>query len=268
MRQPKTAGGEAALEMPRELDMPREGDDVVAGYRPRIAVLGRFTESASALRYRGVVSSRALLEAVWGAGGDPVTLLPGVDPAALDWDARLADFDGVLLAGGGDLDPRYYGGDHTHEAVYDVDEVQDVADLSLARFCLARAVPTLGVCRGLHVLNVVRGGSLVVDMPEHHRHRIQRIGLAADAQALGITGSEVEISCFHHQAVERVGAGVRVVARADDGTVEAAVLDGPGWAVGVQWHPEDTWQTDPAQREVFEALVNAARPHPRTADAT
>ena len=77
--------------------------------RPRIAILGRFTESASALRYRGLVSSRALLEYVWAAGGDPMTLLPGSDPDALDWAARLRGFEGVLLPGGGDVRPTRYG---------------------------------------------------------------------------------------------------------------------------------------------------------------
>ncbi|MFM7065115.1 MAG: gamma-glutamyl-gamma-aminobutyrate hydrolase family protein, partial [Actinomycetes bacterium] len=191
--------------------------------RPRITILGRFTESASALRYRGVVSSRALLEAVWAAGGDPATLLPGDTPDALDWDSRLAGIDGVLLAGGGDLDPRHYGGDHEHESVYDVDAVQDAADLSLAAYCLEHGIPTLAVCRCLHVVNVVRGGTLVVDMPENHRHVVQDVRLEEGADPLGIADGQVTISCYHHQAVDRLGEGMQVVARSDDGTVEAVV---------------------------------------------
>lgn len=226
--------------------------------RPRIAVLGRFTESASALRYRGVVSSRALLEAVWAAGGDPVTLLAGDTPDALDWASRLAGFDGVLLAGGGDIDPARYGGDPHHESVYDVDEVQDTADLSLAEFCLAQGVPTLAVCRGLHVVNIVRGGTLVVDMPVNHRHVVQGIRLEEGSAPLGIAGSDVTISCYHHQAIDRLGEGMQVVARAADGTVEAVVIDAPGWAVGVQWHPEDTWAADPRQQELLARFVAEA----------
>jgi putative glutamine amidotransferase len=226
--------------------------------RPRIAVLGRFTESASALRYRGVVSSRALLEAIWAAGGDPVTLLPGDTPGALDWAVRLAGFDGVLLAGGGDLDPRHYGGDPHHESVYDVDPVQDAADLSLAAYCLEHGIPTLAVCRGLHVVNVVRGGSLVVDMPVNHRHVVQEVALDEGSTPLGIPSNAVTISCYHHQAIDRLGEGMRVVARADDGTVEAVVIDAPGWAVGVQWHPEDTWSTDPLQVDLLRRFVAAS----------
>ena len=227
--------------------------------RPRIAILGRFTQSASALRYRGVVSSRALLDVVWAAGGDPVTLLPGDSPDALDWDARLAGFDGVLLAGGGDLDPRHYGGDHEDPSVYDVDDVQDLADLSLAAYCLDRGIPMLAVCRGLHVVNVVRGGTLVVDMPENHRHVVQAVALAEGADVLGIADGTVTISCYHHQAIDRLGEGLTVVARADDGTVEAVAIDAPGWAAGVQWHPEDTWVDDPNQVALVSSFVRASR---------
>ena len=228
--------------------------------RPRIAILGRFTESASALRYRGVVSSRALLEVVWAAGGDPVTLLPGDSPEALDWDARLAGFDGVLLAGGGDLDPRHYGGDPEDPSVYDVDDVQDRADLSLAAYCLDRGVPVLAVCRGLHVVNVVRGGTLVVDMPENHRHVVQAVALDEGADVLGLADRTVTISCYHHQAIDRLAAGAQVWASADDGTVEAVGLpDAKGWFVGVQWHPEDTAASDPRQAGLFAAHVDACR---------
>jgi putative glutamine amidotransferase len=226
--------------------------------RPRIALLGRFTESASALRYRGVVSSRALLDLIWSAGGDPVTLLPGSELEALDWAARLRGIDGVVLAGGGDIDPARYGGDAEHESVYDVDAVQDESDLTLAAYCLANAIPTLAVCRGLHVVNVVRGGTLIVDMDENHRHTVQRIPLGDEATALGLSGSSLEISCYHHQAIDRLGSGMRIVSTADDGTPEAVVIDGPGWAAGVQWHPEDTWATDPQQIALVATFVTAA----------
>lgn len=226
--------------------------------RPRIAILGRFTETASALRYRGLVSSRALLEAVWAAGGDPVTLLPGDTPDALDWAQRLTGFDGVLIAGGGDIDPARYGGDADHEAVYDVDAVQDEADLSLAEYALNQGIPMLAVCRGLHVVNVLRGGTLVVDMPVNHRHVVQDVALESGSDHLGIDDSQLTISCYHHQAVERLGAGLQVVARAEDGTIEALVVDAPGWAAAVQWHPEDTWATDPRQVALLRRFVSAA----------
>jgi putative glutamine amidotransferase len=139
--------------------------------------------------------------------------------------------------------------------VYDVDPVQDTADLSLARYCLDTGIPTLAVCRGLHVVNVVRGGTLVVDMPENHRHVVQDVHLVAGAEPLGIVDGQVRISCYHHQAIDRLGEGMTVVAQAEDGTVEAVVVDAPAWTVGVQWHPEDTWAEDPRQVQLLGRFV-------------
>lgn len=227
--------------------------------RPRIAILGRFTDQASALRYRGVVSSRALLDIVWAAGGDPVTLLPGSDPDALDWGSRLVGMQGVLMPGGGDIDPGRYGGDRGDESVYDVDMAQDDADFSLTRYCLDHSMPMLAVCRGLHVLNVALGGSLVVDMPSHHRHTVQRIEGQPGFERLGIAGQSIDISCYHHQAIDLLGDRLKVVARADDGTIEAAVVDADAWTAGVQWHPEDTWTTDDRQVRLVRTFVDNCR---------
>jgi len=227
--------------------------------RPRIAIPGRFTESASALRYRGLVSARKLLEAVWAAGGDPVTLLPVDGPDGLDWAARLDGFQGVLLPGGGDVIPSRYGQPTHDPSLYDMNEVQDESDFTLAAAALERGIALLAVCRGLHVVNVLRGGSLVVDMPEHHRHHVHRVELVDPADHLGIGAASVLASCYHHQGIDRLGDGIEVLGKSADGWVEAVRIDGPGWAAGVQWHPEDTARQDPRQLSVFQALVDAAR---------
>lgn len=225
--------------------------------RPRIALLGRFTEHASALRYAGVVSSRALVEALWQAGGEPLTLLP---VAGADWAERLRGVDGVLLAGGGDLDPRRYGADEVHPEVYDVDGLQDDADLELAAYVLDAGVPTLAVCRGLHVVNVLRGGSLVQHMDAHHRHRVHDVELAPEVARFGIAPGRTTASCYHHQCVDRLGDGLEVLGRAEDGTVEAVAIEAPGWAFGVQWHPEDYAAVDTSQLAIFAAFIDACRP--------
>ena len=142
--------------------------------RPRIAILGRFTESASALRYRGLVSSRALLEYVWAGGGEPMILLPGSDVDALDWATRLRDFESVLLPSGGDIRPTRYGKADDDPSLYDMDDMQDESDIALTRYCLERGIPMLAVCQGMHVLNIVLRGTLVVDMPENHHTRCMR----------------------------------------------------------------------------------------------
>lgn len=226
--------------------------------RPVIAIPGRFTESASALRYRGVVAARKLLEAVWAAGGDPHVLLPAEGPDATDWAVRLRGVDGVLLPGGGDVNPRRYGGDPTHVSLYDVDEVQDETDFTVAAHALAHGIPTLAVCRGLHVVNALLGGTLVIDMDVHHRHHVHRVEIEDPDDLLGVGNAPITCSCYHHQAVERLADGITVLGRAEDGVVEAVAIRSEGWAAGVQWHPEDTYDMDPDQLLPFRKLVREA----------
>jgi len=223
--------------------------------RPRLALIGRFAEHTSATRYAAVVSARALLESLWLAGADPVTLLAASD--GMDWASRLEGFDGVLLCGGADIDPALYGETDVHPEVYDVDALQDEADLSLAAYCFEHGVPTLAVCRGLHVVNVLRGGSLVQHMDEHHRHVVHDVVI--ERGPAGIEPGPITASCYHHQCIGRLGSGLDIVGRAEDGTVEAVTIDSAGWAFGVQWHPEDTAREDPRQLGVFRALVDASR---------
>ncbi len=224
--------------------------------RPRIAIPGRFTASASALRYQGLVTARRLAEAVWTAGGDPVTMLPAPGVDAHDWANRLAGVHGVLLPGGGDVNPQRYGHASSDPSLYDVDDLQDESDLSLARYALDNALPLLAICRGLHVVNTLRGGTLIVDMPNRHRHHVHTVRLTDGAAAVGLTGATVTCSCYHHQCIDALGAGMTPVGYADDGTIEAVSITSSGWAAGVQWHPEDTYDTDPDQM----TLLRTAHP--------
>ncbi|MGW6054989.1 gamma-glutamyl-gamma-aminobutyrate hydrolase family protein [Streptomyces sp. NPDC055189] len=241
--------------------------------RPLIGLPQRFAASTSALRYEAVVTARALAEAVFRAGGEPFMMLPGPPGEAA---ARLARCDGLLLPGGGDLAPWRYaeGGVEVHGAVYDVDDAQDAFDLALARCALNCGLPLLAVCRGLQVVNVALGGTLRQDMAGAegavqgagagvgaHRHVVHPVRVASGsvvARALG--GAEpVSVSCFHHQCVDVTGRGLVATAWAADGTVEALELrDGSGWFAAIQWHPEDTAASDPAQQGLFGALVRAA----------
>ncbi|MCZ0985120.1 gamma-glutamyl-gamma-aminobutyrate hydrolase family protein [Streptomyces diastatochromogenes] len=228
--------------------------------RPLIAVPARFSATTSALRYAAEVNARALIEAVWRAGGEPVS----IHPAESDVAARLTRFEGVLLPGGGDLAPHRYGAATTHDSVYDVDDLQDTFDLRVARHALDSGLPLLAVCRGLQVVNVALGGSLEQDMggPEHeHRHLVHPVRIRRGTLLEGATGAEkADASCYHHQRVDRLGHGLTVTATAADGTVEGLELPGArGWFTAVQWHPEDTAHEDPAQQGLFDALVAAAR---------
>ena len=225
--------------------------------RPRIALVGRFAEHTSATRYAGIVSARALVESMWLAGAEPLTFLAAPGPDGVDWETRLAGIDGVLLCGGADIDPARYGQTDVHPEVYDVDALQDEADLTLAAYCLETGMPTLAVCRGLHVVNVARGGSLVQHMNDHHRHVVHDVVI--ESGPVGIKPGPITASCYHHQCIDEIGSGLEVVGRAEDGTIEAVAIDSAGWAFGVQWHPEDTARQDPRQLGVFRALVDASR---------
>jgi putative glutamine amidotransferase len=223
----------------------------------------RFAASTSALRFGAVVTARSLSEAVLAAGGEPLTIHPWapqgeVDP--VDVTERLVVADGVLLPGGGDIDPGTYGQPVGSEHVYDVDAEQDAFDIAVARWALTRGVPLLAVCRGLQVVNVARGGTLVQHMAEPHRGSLRPVQVEPGSQLAEVVGPAVSASCYHHQRLDRLGGGLRATARADDGTVEAVELPrARGWFLGVQWHPEDTFRDDPVQFALFEGLVAAAR---------
>ena len=241
------------------MDSPVTGERA----RPLIAIPARFSSSAAALRFEAEVAARKLVEAVYAAGGEPLSVHPSA-PGGTVSDAevarRLAFADGVVLPGGGDLNPVYYGGVQ-HESLYDMDLEQDAFDLAVARWSLHAARPLLAICRGMQVVNVAMGGTLVQDMPTHHRHLRSELALRPGTAVHSVLGQDtVTISCYHHQAVDRIGAGLRPTASSEDGVVEAIELAEPGrgWFLAVQWHPEDTAATDPAQQRLFGALVSAA----------
>ncbi|MFE0175430.1 gamma-glutamyl-gamma-aminobutyrate hydrolase family protein [Streptomyces sp. NPDC059002] len=229
--------------------------------RPLIALPQRYAASTSALRYTAVVTARALADAVFRAGGEPFMMHPGPPEEAAE---RLSRCAGLLLPGGGDLAPwRYAAGSHVHGSVYDVDDAQDAFDLALARCALARGLPTLAVCRGMQVVNVALGGTLRQDMggpDSEHRHKVHPVRVASGSTvALALRAEKVDVSCYHHQCVDRAGRGLVPTAWAADGTVEALELVGAaGWFAAVQWHPEDTAATDAGQQGLFRELVRAA----------
>jgi putative glutamine amidotransferase len=239
--------------------------------RPRIVVPARFSASASALRYAAEVAARNLVAAVYAAGGEPLVIHPHA-PGGRIADGDVADrllglADGVLLPGGGDL-AAHRTGREPHPSEYDVDDEQDAFDLAAARVCLERGIPLLAVCRGLQVVNAARGGTLVADMAErggalrhhrHHRHHRHVVTVCPGSLLAKLVSGTVDVSCYHHQCLDTLGAGLEVVARAEEGVVEGVEIpDAAGWFLGVQWHPEDTWSTDPRQLALFEALVAAA----------
>ena len=229
---------------------------------PLVAIPGRFSASASALRYQAIVTARALSASVLRAGGEPLTVHPWapegyVDEAQIE--RRLAFADAVVLPGGGDLSPATYGQGIESGDVYDIDDEQDVFDLAVARWALSTGVPLLAVCRGMQVVNVALGGELEQHMDEPHRPVTHPVTVDAGTRLADVIGATADVSCYHHQRISTLGEGLHAIARSGDGGIEALDLRGAaGWFVAVQWHPEDTAAHDPAQQGLVDALVRAA----------
>ena len=229
--------------------------------RPRIAIVGRFAEHTSANRYGAVINARNLLELVWAAGGEPITLLP---VEVCDWATRLEGFAGVLMPGGSDVDPALYGQAVQSEHIYGVDPLQDSVDMALLDHVFANDLPLLTICRGTQITNVNRGGSLIQHMDAPHREDapvlvyMHEVDLGSRAAELGISTASIESSCFHHQEIARLGEGVEPIAHAASGNVEAVKYADLSWGYGVQWHPEDNFETERGQLELVEKFVSVA----------
>jgi putative glutamine amidotransferase len=200
-----------------------------------------------------VAVGRTYLDAIARAGGQPVILAP-VPETIGDLAGVLGRVDGLCLPGGPDVDPQRYGATDVDPHVTPVDAEHDALDLACARVAVELGLPLLAICRGHQVLNVVLGGSLVQHIDDHRfvHHRVTLEPGCRAAVAIG-HGQPVGHS-VHHQAIDRLGRGLVVTGRADDGTIEAVEHE-HGWIVGVQWHPEDTAHDDTDQQRLFDAFV-------------
>lgn len=201
------------------------------------------------------------------AGVQPV-ILPTL--ATADADAVLASFSGVMLAGGGDVDPARYAAER-HPAVYGVDPARDELELAVVRAALARGLPVLAICRGLQLVNVACGGTLWQHLPDvegrdvHGDPTARRtithdVEAKPDSRLATVAGGPRLEGCVshHHQGVAEVGEGLVPVGWTGDGLVEALEPDGDGWLVAVQWHPEVTAAQDPRQQRLFDAFAAEA----------
>jgi anthranilate synthase component 2/putative glutamine amidotransferase len=202
-----------------------------------------------------VLSPPAYAQAVEKTGGAPV-ILPPLGTGGID--DYLRGLDGIVLAGGVEVDPATYG-EARDDRVPEPQPHRDFFELALCRAAVEASLPILAIDRGMHVLNVAQGGSLIRWLPDtvgHDRHAAaapHALTVSVSSRLGKVYGDRAEIAFRHHQAINRLGADVLAVAWADDRIVEGIELRGHRFAVGVQWHPERGGDLG-----LFAALVEAA----------
>jgi putative glutamine amidotransferase len=217
--------------------------------------------------------TRAYVSSVVRAGGLPM-MLPVLDPDLAP--SMVEGIDGLLLSGGGDIEPIRYGAPAAPE-VDGVDRARDGWELALVAAAIERGVPVLGICRGAQILNVAAGGTLVQHLPDHtdqvHRDRerfgeiVHGVRIARGSRLARAMGrARAGVNTLHHQAVDQVGLGLEAVAWGPDGFVEAVEGVAHARILGVQWHPELLADV-PGHPELFRWLVDEATAVPDTAGA-
>ena len=210
------------------------------------------------------------LDAVVAAGGVPVMIPLGLSHD--DLRIVVEQMDGILLPGGGDIEPAVYQG-QGHPTVGGIDEDRDRVELFVAQTAVAQQKPLLAICRGLQVLNVALGGSLWEDvellMPQamHHEYvnshprnyMAHNVSIEPDSLLAKQLGTqETAVNSLHHQGIRRLAEPLRATAVAPDGLIEAVEVKAHPYAVGVQWHPENLIHNAPHMLGLFQGLVEAA----------
>ena len=218
------------------------------------------------MRYIWIMSKRVAVTC-----GDPSRLGPyadalravGLEPVPNP--PSLDGFDGLMVTGGTDVDPSLYG-ETPHPKTEAPDETRDALEKRLLREALDGDIPTLCICRGLQMLNVVQGGTLVqhIESEAHEVRSLPRekdvhsIAIRAGSKLAGVAGgTSAQVNSRHHQAVGRVGEGLQVTAVSPDGVVEAMERTDRKFAVAVQWHPEDRIRSSETDRRLFQAFADA-----------
>lgn len=219
-----------------------------------------------------VTVNRAYTDAISAAGLVALVVPPMTEEGAR---AILDAVQGLVLTGGEDVDPAHFGAPR-HPATGAANDLRDRIELALAKEAAARKLPTLAICRGVQVLNVALGGTLVQDIPSEMQtsidhdaenarsSRVHDVTVDSGSRLAGILGAErIRTNSFHHQSVQRVAKGLRAAGKSPDGVVEAVECeDRAWWAVGVQWHPEELTATaEDWDRRLFEAFARAVRGH-------
>ena len=220
--------------------------------------------------FRRYCLSAPYVRAIEAAGGIPIILPPSKDAAP------IVDFiDGLLLSGGPDIDPSRYGDDYVHDDTYGIDPERDEWEIALFHAALRGDTPVYGICRGIQVINVALGGTLIQDVATEHPgaaavgHRQHERGLEDSAAGHDVDAVDVEllpifsdgrlrVNSFHHQAIRDLAIDLVPIARSPDGLIEAVAMPGARAVFAVQWHPELMFERHPEHLRGFTQLIAAA----------
>ncbi|WP_160725787.1 gamma-glutamyl-gamma-aminobutyrate hydrolase family protein [Bacillus sp. USDA818B3_A] len=201
-------------------------------------------------------------------GGIPI-ILPYINAEiALE---TLPLCDGIILSGGEDVDPKFFGED-PHPQLGPTTPERDLAEIAIAKYAIENNIPLLAICRGIQILNVALGGTLVQDIPSQVKEPIQHtqivnrsrdthwVSIDKDSKLFEILGSEkVRVNSLHHQSIDRLGWDLRVVAEASDGIIEAVEYIYPStFTLGVQWHPESMASTNDQMNHLFVEFIKSS----------
>ncbi|MDQ3540476.1 MAG: gamma-glutamyl-gamma-aminobutyrate hydrolase family protein [Chloroflexota bacterium] len=240
--------------------------------KPMIGITASLSadEMAHGTFYRYALS-RTYTDAVHAAGGVPV-ILPERER---DLDPILGRIDGLLLSGGGDIDPARFNETTVHPKTYGISDERDAFEIAAFRAAVKRDLPTLCICRGIQVMSVAQGGTLHQhipdDVPDEIGHRQHEHGKTRDEVGHGVRltdghhllrsilgKDELEVNSFHHQAVAVPGDHLEVLARSEDGVIEALCHPGMRFGLGVQWHPEMLAHIRADHAALFAAFIAAS----------
>ncbi|MBR4256874.1 MAG: gamma-glutamyl-gamma-aminobutyrate hydrolase family protein [Clostridia bacterium] len=204
-------------------------------------------------------------DALLKAGAIPLIVPMKTDEASLEQLCKSAD--GFLFAGGVDLDPKIYGEEKVNDTV-EIDEIRDKLELAALSLIVPSDKPVLGICRGIQSVNVGFGGTLWQDIPSQYEGALvhsqkepsdqttHEVKIEPGTRLYGIIGADkIMTNSFHHQAVKAPGKGLKVVARATDGMIEALEFEGDRYVLLIQWHPECTAANDPVSQAIFDDFV-------------
>lgn len=233
--------------------------------KPIIGITGAYVNHNEYME--GVYVHHDYHKSIAANGGIPI-VLPFINPEMAIETLELCD--GIILSGGEDVDPKFYGQD-PHRRLGPTIPERDLTEIAIVKYAIENNIPLLAICRGVQILNVALGGTLIQDIPSQvkdpiqHSQKIERgrdshwVNISKDSKLFDLIGSErVRVNSLHHQALEKVATDLRVVATASDGIIEAVEYIHPTtFTLGVQWHPESMASADSVMNNLFVEFIKS-----------